>query len=326
MALFFRDAGPEAIAAVPTATFNLVSSATLPAIPLLTAAGYVLAEGGAARRLVRAYKGIFGWMPGGVAVMATFVCALFTTFTGASGVTILALGGLLVPGDFVKLLVTKKTALFIGGMIVGLCISSYIYLSVYEYAQFSMRGGGTAGSTGGLAYDYATNWSWSPSEILTLLIPGFFGFQADLYWGAIEPWTNSTVYVGIIPLLLTVVALIYRRTRMAIFMAILTVAILLISLGRNFSLFYQLLFSVLPFFNKFRAPSMILHMLPFVLGVLAAIGFSALVDLREKLKAQEVEKAARTFLIIAAVLGGLAGQQRPRGVPAGTWSGPRPAR
>jgi C4-dicarboxylate transporter, DctM subunit len=97
MVLFFRDAGPEAIAAVPTATFNLVSSATLPAIPLLTAAGYVLAEGGAARRLVRAYKGIFGWLPGGVAIMATFVCALFTTFTGASGVTILALGGLLLP-------------------------------------------------------------------------------------------------------------------------------------------------------------------------------------------------------------------------------------
>jgi C4-dicarboxylate transporter DctM subunit len=97
MVLFFREAGPDAIAAVPTATFNLVSSATLPAIPLLTAAGYVLAEGGAARRLVRAYKGIFGWMPGGVAVMATFVCAVFTTFTGASGVTILALGGLLLP-------------------------------------------------------------------------------------------------------------------------------------------------------------------------------------------------------------------------------------
>ncbi len=97
MALFFRESGPIGIAAVPTATFNLVSSPTLPAIPLLTAAGYVLAEGGAAKRLVRAYKGLFGWMPGGVAVMATFVCAIFTTFTGASGVTILALGGLLLP-------------------------------------------------------------------------------------------------------------------------------------------------------------------------------------------------------------------------------------
>ncbi len=97
MALFFRDDGAATIAAVPTATFNLVSSSTLPAIPLLTVAGYVLAEGGAARRLVRAYKGMFGWMPGGVAVMATSVCAVFTTFTGASGVTILAVGGLLLP-------------------------------------------------------------------------------------------------------------------------------------------------------------------------------------------------------------------------------------
>ena len=97
MALFLREGGPEAIAAVPTATFNLVSSATLPAIPLLTVAGYVLAEGHAGQRLVRAYKGIFGWLPGGVAIMATFVCALFTAFTGASGVTILALGGVLLP-------------------------------------------------------------------------------------------------------------------------------------------------------------------------------------------------------------------------------------
>ena len=204
-----------------------------------------------------------------------------------------------------KFLVTKKIALFIGGMLLGLCISSYIYLSVYEYAQFSMRGGGTAGATGGLAYDYATNWSWSPWEILTLLIPGFFGFRADLYWGTIEPWTDSTVYVGIIPILLTVIALIYRRTRMAVFMALLTVAIFLISLGRNFSLLYELLFYVLPFFNKFRAPSMILQLLPFVLGILAAIGFTALSDLREKFKAQEMEKAARTFMMIAAVLGGL---------------------
>jgi tripartite ATP-independent transporter DctM subunit len=95
MALFFRDATP--IAAVPTQTFTLVSNATLPAVPLLTVAGYVLAEGGSARRLVRAYRGLFGWMPGGLAVMAAFVCALFTTFTGASGVTILALGGLILP-------------------------------------------------------------------------------------------------------------------------------------------------------------------------------------------------------------------------------------
>jgi C4-dicarboxylate transporter DctM subunit len=95
MVLFVKDATP--VAAVPTQTFTLVSSPTLAAIPLLTVAGYVLAEGGAAQRLVRAYRGLFGWMPGGLAVMTVVVAAIFTTFTGASGVTILALGGLLLP-------------------------------------------------------------------------------------------------------------------------------------------------------------------------------------------------------------------------------------
>ncbi|HVY60626.1 MAG TPA: TRAP transporter large permease subunit [Planctomycetota bacterium] len=85
------------IVAVPTETYRLVASPTLPAIPLLTAAGYVLAEGGASRRLVRLARAVVGWMPGGMALMVCFVCAGFTTFTGGSGVTILALGGLMLP-------------------------------------------------------------------------------------------------------------------------------------------------------------------------------------------------------------------------------------
>jgi C4-dicarboxylate transporter DctM subunit len=93
--LFFLAGTP--VAAVPAETFRLVIQPTLPAIPLLTVAGYVLAEGGASARLVRAAQSLFGWMPGGLAVMAATVCALFTTFTGASGVTILALGGIILP-------------------------------------------------------------------------------------------------------------------------------------------------------------------------------------------------------------------------------------
>jgi len=93
--LFFLAGTP--VAAVPAETFRLVIQPTLPAIPLLTVAGYVLAEGGASKRLVRAAQSLFGWMPGGLAVMAATVCALFTTFTGASGVTILALGGIILP-------------------------------------------------------------------------------------------------------------------------------------------------------------------------------------------------------------------------------------
>ncbi|HWE24508.1 MAG TPA: TRAP transporter large permease subunit, partial [Myxococcales bacterium] len=93
--LFFLAGTP--VAAVPAETFRLVVQPTLPAIPLLTVAGYVLAEGGASTRLVRAAQSCFGWLPGGLAVMAATVCALFTTFTGASGVTILALGGIIFP-------------------------------------------------------------------------------------------------------------------------------------------------------------------------------------------------------------------------------------
>jgi len=92
---FFRDGTP--VAAVTVEIYRLVASPTLPAIPLLTACGYVLAESRAAHRLVRFFRALFGWMPGGIAVLVAGVCALFTTFTGGSGITIIALGGLVYP-------------------------------------------------------------------------------------------------------------------------------------------------------------------------------------------------------------------------------------
>jgi tripartite ATP-independent transporter DctM subunit len=131
MVLFYM--GGDTIKAVPSAIFNLSTKESLPAIPLLTAAGYVLAEGGAARRLVRAFKGFFGWMPGGVAVMATVVCAVFTTFTGASGVTILALGGLLLPA----LVEDKYPEDFSVGLVTGAGSLGLLFppsLPVYLYA------------------------------------------------------------------------------------------------------------------------------------------------------------------------------------------------
>lgn len=87
----------EPTASVPLKLNELTTSATLPAIPLFTLAGYFLAEGGAATRLVRVFQTMFGQFRGGPAVVTVVVCAFFTSFTGASGVTILALGGLLMP-------------------------------------------------------------------------------------------------------------------------------------------------------------------------------------------------------------------------------------
>ncbi len=93
--LFWREAVP--IAAVVVGHYSLVVNPSLAAIPLFTLAGYLLAEGGASRRLVDVFDQVFGAVRGGPAIVTALACAFFTTFTGGSGVTILALGGLLFP-------------------------------------------------------------------------------------------------------------------------------------------------------------------------------------------------------------------------------------
>ena len=78
--------------------FNrLTRNSTILIIPLFTFAGYIIAEGKAPQRLVAFARASVGWLPGGIAVVVLGTCAFFTTFTGASGVTIIALGGLVYP-------------------------------------------------------------------------------------------------------------------------------------------------------------------------------------------------------------------------------------
>jgi tripartite ATP-independent transporter DctM subunit len=94
--LFLAEGVPAA--AVPVETYTLVINPTLPAIPLFTLTGFLLAEGNASGRLLRVFRALVGWIPGGTAVVCAAVCAFFTAFTGGSGVTILALGALLFQG------------------------------------------------------------------------------------------------------------------------------------------------------------------------------------------------------------------------------------
>lgn len=93
--LFWSDGIP--VAAVPVETYRLSATPMLAAIPLFTLGGYILAEGGASRRLMRSFTALVGWMPGGLAIVTTLLLAFFTPLTGASGVTILSMGGLLLP-------------------------------------------------------------------------------------------------------------------------------------------------------------------------------------------------------------------------------------
>ena len=85
------------IEAVPLKHYSLTTNDMLPSVPIFTLAGYFLAESGASQRLVRVFQGLVGQVRGGPAVVVALVCAFFTSFTGASGVTILALGGVLMP-------------------------------------------------------------------------------------------------------------------------------------------------------------------------------------------------------------------------------------
>jgi len=92
----FHNAGIDSSATI-IEMYRLASAPTLVVIPLFTFAGYLMAESKTPERLVALAKPLFGWMPGGLAIMTIVACAFFTAFTGASGVTIIALGGLLYP-------------------------------------------------------------------------------------------------------------------------------------------------------------------------------------------------------------------------------------
>ena len=76
---------------------RMVTTPILVAIPLFTFAGYLLSESGAPRRLIRFSDALLGWLPGGLSIIALITCAVFTALTGATGITIIALGGILLP-------------------------------------------------------------------------------------------------------------------------------------------------------------------------------------------------------------------------------------
>lgn len=97
VAILFFSADYTPISAIPAEAYRIVVSPTLPTIPLFTLAGYLLAESKASERLVRVFRELFGWIPGGTPVIIVILCGFFTALTGGSGVTILALGGLLLP-------------------------------------------------------------------------------------------------------------------------------------------------------------------------------------------------------------------------------------
>ncbi|UCF06665.1 MAG: hypothetical protein JSV33_06480 [bacterium] len=152
-------------------------------------------------------------------------------------------------------------------------IASVLIFPVRGYASLSIRGGDGGG---GLDYGYATGWSLHPKEMLTFLFAWSFGFGKKTYWGEM-PFTDYPNYIGAVTAFFAVLAVFIVRNRWKWFFIVAAVLSTLISFGRFFPVLYDPMFRLLPFFNKFRVPVMILIVQQLSLVVLMAMGIESLV-------------------------------------------------
>jgi hypothetical protein len=187
------------------------------------------------------------------------------------------------------------------------------YLSIMEYSSYSIRGSSpivkTVGESektqaGGLDYEYATNWSFAPGEMMTFVVPSWYGFgdheysgrlvnrpvRVNTYWGP-QSFVDCPNYMGIVILAFALVGIVrYRKDSFVQYMVITIIIATLISFGREFSLVYDLMFKYFPGFNKFRVPITILVLVQIFLPILAAYGITSLMSQREKSEKTEDEK------------------------------------
>ncbi|MFC1565581.1 hypothetical protein ACFL4B_01385 [Candidatus Neomarinimicrobiota bacterium] len=168
----------------------------------------------------------------------------------------------------------RGSILFIIAIIMALGISALVYLPSLQYSSESIR---SVGQPGSASYEYATSWSFHPKEMLTLFIPSAYGFGGQTYWGKM-PFTDYPNYMGIVFLLLAVFGAIKKRSPLVWFLTGTTLIALLISFGKHFSIVYNLFYDFIPYFSKFRIPSMILIIVQFNTIILACYGLEQLAE------------------------------------------------
>ncbi len=179
-----------------------------------------------------------------------------------------------------------NTALIAGAGLLAIISSLESYWRLYEYSQFSTRGGSTLDVTSGsgLGLDYAFRWSQGIGELLTLIIPGLFGGSSgEAYWGP-KPFTSGPHYLGAVAFILALFGILYYRKKVKyLFFGVGTLA-MLFALGEHFRLLNEFMFSYVPFFNKFRTPEMWLIVTVFCFSVLAIFGVQALFTIAKEKK------------------------------------------
>lgn len=198
-----------------------------------------------------------------------------------------------------------------------------MFLATRHYTPESTRGSAplvqssknNQDQTGGNDYEYATNWSFSPGEVYTFIVPSYFGFgnttvktsrssppqRAMLYWGQM-PFTDAANYMGIAVVVLGIIGIWqFRKDPFVIFLTVLSAFSLLLSMGKNFPVLYDIFFDLVPAFNKFRAPSMALCLLQFAMPVLAGYGLTAILGWAKEQRADRRRAALWVFIATAAM-------------------------
>lgn len=218
----------------------------------------------------------------------------------------------------------KSLGVFLLAVLIGLLIQSDNLTQIYEYTSFSTRGtesiiekqtGPTKQSESDF-YQYATNWSFSPGEILTFIIPSYYGFGKSIYQGPLSqnqpvevntyfgqmPFVDVAMYMGVIIFFLAVFSMIVNwKNPLVRFFTILSVIALLISFGRTFPLIYDLMFNYFPFFDKFRVPSMILVLVQLSFPILAGLALVKIISLRESADEKVGKIIRNTFFVLAGI-------------------------
>ena len=152
----------------------------------------------------------------------------------------------------------------------GFLLASHIYYPSLDYLDSSIRSGGNN------HYQYATNWSMHPKELLTYLFPYYYGFGGSSYSGYM-PFTDYPNYVGFFIVLSALFSFIKLNTQKIFFISILLLSIFL-SFGKYFNILYDFFYSFFPYFSNFRVPSMILIISNFTLYILAAFGLKDIIS------------------------------------------------
>ncbi|MCX6150413.1 MAG: YfhO family protein [Ignavibacteriales bacterium] len=209
----------------------------------------------------------------------------------------------------------KSVGVFAVAAVIALLIQADNFTQIWNYTPYSTRGTKSISElqtpdkkqSESDFYQYATNWSFSPGEVLTFIIPSYYGFGNSTYKG---PLTNNqeykvntyfgqmmfvdvAMYMGVIVFFLALFAVFTRwKDPFVQFLTILSVFALLVSFGRTFSPVFDLMFYYFPYFEKFRVPSMILVLVQLSLPMLAALGIQKIVSLKTE-KDLRAEKIVR---------------------------------